>query len=154
IDYAHSHKREDWMDVFLWAEGRFFIGTGSGPQMIPPTFGKPVAIANYGPIPTIVAGKDDILLPKQYWRAKDNRFLTLAERMSPEYGFRESIEAFATLGVRVIDNTPEELRDLVIEMMDRLEEKHRATEQERALQESFANLAAVFRVYPVNIAGA
>jgi len=40
--------------------------------------------------------------------------------MSSEYGFRESVEAFATMGVRVIDNTPEELRDLVIEMMDHL----------------------------------
>jgi hypothetical protein len=57
IDYAHSAKREDWMDVFLWAEGRFFIATGSGPQMIPTTFGKPVAIANYGPIATIVTGR-------------------------------------------------------------------------------------------------
>jgi putative glycosyltransferase (TIGR04372 family) len=154
IDYAHSHKREDWMDVFLWAEGRFFIGTGSGPQMIPPTFGKPVAIANYGPIPTIVAGKDDILLPKQYWRTKDSRFLTLAERMSSEYGFRESIEAFATMGIRVIDNTPEELRDLVIEMMDRLEGKYSLTEHERALHASFANLAAALRVYPIKIAAA
>jgi putative glycosyltransferase (TIGR04372 family) len=154
IDYAHSHKREDWMDVFLWAEGRFFIGTGSGPQMIPPTFGKPVAIANYGPMPTIVGCKGDILLPKQYWHAKDSRFLTLAERMSSEYGFRESIEAFATMGIRVIDNTPEELRDLVIEMMDRLEGKYSLTEHERALQASFANLAVALRVYPIKIAAA
>jgi putative glycosyltransferase (TIGR04372 family) len=154
IDYALSAKREDWMDVFVWAEGRFFIGTGSGPQMIPPTFGKPVAIANYGPIPTIVAGKDDILLPKHYWREKDSRYLTLAERMSHEYGFRESIEAFATMGIRVVDNAPEELRDLVIEMMDRLEGKYVPTEQERTLQRNFANLAAALRVYPVRLARA
>src|SRR5262249_1892239 len=48
VDYARSGRREDWMDVFIWAEGRFFIGTGSGPQIIPTTFGKPVAIANFG----------------------------------------------------------------------------------------------------------
>ncbi len=154
IDYALSAKREDWMDVFLWAEGRFFIGTGSGPQMIPPTFGKPVAIANYGPIPTIVCGKDDILLPKQYWLEKDSRYLTLEERLSPDSGFRESIGAFAAMGIRVVDNTPEELRDLIVEMMDRSDGRYDATAQEHALQARFAKSAAASKVYPVKIARA
>jgi putative glycosyltransferase (TIGR04372 family) len=154
IDYAHSGKREDWMDVFLWAEGRFFIGTGSGPQMIPTTFGKPVAIANYGPVPTIVCGKDDILLPKQYWHEKERRYLTLPERMSPEYGFRESISAFAAMGIRVVNNTPEELRELVVEMMGRFEGRHAEVEDERTLQACFAGLAAAHGVYPARIARA
>ncbi len=154
IDYAHSTKREDWMDVFLWAEGRFFIGTGSGPQMIPTTFGKPVAIANYGPLPTIVCGKDDILLLKQYWHEKDERYLTPAERMNPDYGFRESVGAFAAMGIRVVDNTPAELRELVVEMMDRLEGRHAETEHERAMQARFAEIAAAHEVYPARIARA
>jgi len=154
IDYAHSAKREDWMDVFLWAEGRFFIGTGSGPQMIPPTFGKSVAIANFGPIATIVCGKDDILLPKHYWHEEEARYLTLTERMSSDYGFIESIGSFAAMRIRVVDNTPEELRELVVEMMDRLEGRHANTEQERAMQARFAELAAIHEAYPAKIARA
>jgi putative glycosyltransferase (TIGR04372 family) len=154
IDYAHSARREDWMDIFLWAEGRFFIGTGSGPQLVPPTFGKPVAIANYGPIATIVSGKHDILLPKQYWSEKEGRYLMLAERMRPEYAFLESIPAFAKFGIRIVDNTPEELRELVSEMIDRLEGRHVDTEQERAMQLRFAELAATHQFYPVKIARA
>jgi putative glycosyltransferase (TIGR04372 family) len=154
IDYAHSAQRADWMDVFLWAEGRFFIGTGSGPQLIPSTFGKPVAIANYGPIATIVCGKDDILLPKQYWFENKGRHLTLAERMWPEYAFLESIPAFAKVGVRVVDNTPEELRELAVEMMDRLEGQHKETERERIMQSQFAELAATRQFYPVKVARA
>ncbi len=154
IDYAQSTKREDWMDVFLWAEGRFLIGTGSGPQMIPTTFGKPVAIANYGPIATIVCGKDDILLPKHYWHEKEGRYLTLAERMSPDYGFLESIGALASMGIRVVDNTPEELRELVAEMMDRVEGRHVDTEQERAMHARFAELAASHEAYPAKMARA
>lgn len=152
IDYVHSGKREDWMDVFLWAEGRFFIGTGSGPQMIPPTFGKPVAIANYGPIATIVCGKDDILLPKPYWSKNEGRYLSLSERMQPNYAFNESIRAFAKFDVRVVDNTPDELRELVIEMINRLEGQHAETEEERATQAQFAALAATYQFYPVKIA--
>jgi len=154
IDYAHSGKREDWMDVFLWAEGRFFIATGSGPQMIPTTFGKPVAIANYGPIATIVCGKDDILLPKHYRHEKEERYLTLAERMSPDYGFIESVGTFAVKGIRVVDNTPEELRDLVIEMMDRLDGRHVDPEEQHALQGHFAELAVIHEVYPARLARA
>jgi putative glycosyltransferase (TIGR04372 family) len=154
VDYARSDRREDWMDVFLWAEGRFFIGTGSGPQMIPPTFGRPVAIANFGPIATIVCGKDDVLLPKHYWHEKETRYLTLAERMSSDYRSLESVGAFAGMGIRVVDNTPEELRELVIEMMDRSEGGHAETEQERALQARFAEIAATHDVYPAKMARA
>jgi putative glycosyltransferase (TIGR04372 family) len=154
IDYAYSGKRADWMDVFLWAEGRFFIGTGSGPQVIPTTFGKPVAIANFGPIATLVCGKDDILLPKRYWLEKEQRHLTLAERMSTEFGFRESTSALATMGVRVVDNSPEELRDLVVEMMDRLDARHVETDDEQLLQARFAEITAAHEVYPVKIARA
>ncbi len=154
IDYVHTGKRADWMDVFLWAEGRFFIGTGSGPQIIPTTFGKPVAIANFGPIATIVCGKDDILLPKHYWFEKEGRYLMLAERMQPEYAFQESIGAFAKFGIRVLDNTPEEIRGLVVEMIDRLEGRHVETEKERATQVQFAELAATQEFYPVKIARA
>jgi putative glycosyltransferase (TIGR04372 family) len=154
VDYAHSAKREDWMDVFLWAEGRFFIGTGSGPQLIPTTFGKPVAIANYGPIATIVCGKDDILLPKNYWSEGEKRHLSLAERMHPEYAFNESIRAFAKFGISVVDNTPEELRDLIIQMIDRVEGRDAETQQERALQAQFNDLAATHQFYPAKLSRA
>jgi putative glycosyltransferase (TIGR04372 family) len=152
IDYAHSARRQDWMDVFLWAEGRFFIGTASGPQLIPTSFGKPVAITNYGPIATMMCGKDDILLPKHYWLEKERRYLTLSERANPSHALQESPDVLAKLGIRVVDNTPEELRELVIEMIDRLEGRHEEIDHERALQTHFAELAAAHQFYPVKIA--
>jgi putative glycosyltransferase (TIGR04372 family) len=154
IDYAHTAKREDWMDVFVWAEGRFFIGTASGPQVIPTTFGKPVAIANYGPIAINVCSQGDIMLPKHYWHETDGRYLGLAERISSDSRSLESSSALAAMGIRVVDNSPEELRELVIEMMDRLDGRHTETAQERAMQECFAKTAAVYELYPVRIARA
>jgi putative glycosyltransferase (TIGR04372 family) len=153
VDYAHSPKREDWMDVFLWAEGRFLIGTVSGPQTIPPTFGKPVVITNCGPIPTVTGGKDDILLPKQYHFDEDERYLTLDERLF-KCAHQQSISDLAMMGIRIIDNSPEELGDAAIEMMDRLEGRHGDTEQERAMQARFAELAAARGMYPIKLARA
>jgi putative glycosyltransferase (TIGR04372 family) len=154
IDYAHSRKREDWMDVFLWAEGRFFIGTASGPQVIPTSFGRAVAITNYGPIANLLCGKEDILLPKHYWHEAEARYLTIAERMAPEYAFQESIQALAKFGIRIIDNTAEELCELVAEMLDRAEGRHAETEEESALQQRFAEIAAKYEFYPIKIARA
>jgi putative glycosyltransferase (TIGR04372 family) len=154
IDYAHSGRRADWMDVFLWAEGRFFIATDSGPQLIPTTFGKPIAFTNHGPLAHIFCAKDGILLPKHYWHERDRRHLTIVERLSDSYGVWEYPDLFHAVGLRVIDNTPEELRDLVVEMMDRLEGRHVETEQERAFNARFAQLAISHHLYPVKIARA
>ncbi|HEY7300068.1 MAG TPA: TIGR04372 family glycosyltransferase [Xanthobacteraceae bacterium] len=154
IDYAHSARRQDWMDVFLWAEGRFFIATASGPQLIPTTFGKPVAITNYGPVSTMICGKDDILLPKHYRLEEKGRYLTLAERLNSSHALQESPDVLAKLGIRVMDNSPEELRDLAIEMMDRLEDRQAEIEHERTLQARFDELAAAHQFYPVKVARA
>jgi hypothetical protein len=53
------------------------------------------------------------------------------------------------MGIRVVDNAPEEIRELVIEMMDRLEGRHPETEQERSMQARFAETAATHEVYPI-----
>jgi putative glycosyltransferase (TIGR04372 family) len=151
VDYAHSPKRVDWMDVFLWAEGRFFIGTLSGPQMIPPTFGKPVAITNCGPIPAITGTKDDILMPKQYRLDKETRYLSVAERLF-KCEHQQSLADLQRMDIRVIDNSPEELRDVAVEMMDRGEGRHKTTEDESAMQAQFAKLAAAREMYPIKLA--
>lgn len=50
IDYVHSGFMNERMNLFLWASGLFFTGTGSGPANIPTCFGKPVLMTNIGPL--------------------------------------------------------------------------------------------------------
>jgi putative glycosyltransferase (TIGR04372 family) len=153
IDYAHSPKRADWMDVFLWAEGRFFIGTLSGPQMIPPTFGRPVAITNCGPLAVVTGSKDDILMPKHYRFDKEERYLSIEERLF-KCEHQQFIANLQSMDTQVIDNSAEELRDVAVEMMNRLEGRHKTTEQESAMQARFAELAARREMYPIKLARA
>jgi hypothetical protein len=74
--------------------------------------------------------------------------------VNPEHALQESPDVLAKLGIRVVDNTPEELRELVIEMLDRLEGRHAEVEHERVLQTRFDELAAARQFYPVRIARA
>lgn len=135
VDYAHSDSKSDWMDVFLWAECRFLIGTQSGPFQIPGAFGVPVVQTNWAPPATRYWFRDDIVIPKLYRSDPEGRLLTHAEAIRPPVGFCHLSEYLASLGIRAIDNTPEELEDVVVEMLDRLDGVARYTAEDERMQE-------------------
>ena len=140
IDYAHSAARSDWMDVFLCAECRFFLGNSSGLFMVPTIFGVPVALAHMTPLGCVYAlGAHDLSIPKPVVDSS-GKMLTFAEvAASPAGDFRDTRE-FMTRALRVIDNAPEEIRDLAVEMMDRLEGRATYDASDRRMQESFRKL--------------
>ena len=136
IDYAHSQLRVDWMDIFLWARCRFFIGTQSGPAWVPPTFGVPCVATNWTFLCRRWFGQD-LFIPKLLWSEKENRYLTFAESLTSSVGVAESLDYFNSQGIRITDNTPEEINDVVIEMMDRLDGKLFYDDNDIQLQERF-----------------
>jgi hypothetical protein len=48
----------------------------------------------------------------------------------------------ASQGIKFVDNTPEEINDVVIEMLDRLEGKLKYSDKDTELQERFASLSS------------
>ena len=85
----------------------------------------------------------------KYEDARSEAYTEMATKFRPSHA---DYTYFAKFGIRIGDNTPEELRELVIEMMDRSEGRHAETEQERTLQARFAETAATYEVYPVKMA--
>ena len=137
IDYAHSPVKSDWMDVFLWAQCRFYLGTNSGPAFIPPTFGVPVVMTNWSPL-----GIPDLFIQglctfKLYWNELEQRYLSFPEVLSSSLGFTNAPEHITSKGVSLVDNTPEEIQEVVTEMLERLEGKRSYTTEENQLQEGF-----------------
>ena len=64
----------------------------------------------------------DLCVPKLLWSHRERRLLSLAERFTdPVLGWCHSNEALKEHGLEAVDNTPEELRDVVAEMLDRLD---------------------------------
>jgi putative glycosyltransferase (TIGR04372 family) len=77
IDYASKH-RSDFLDIYLAAKCRFFLGCCSGPTDVAVTFGTPTAWANYV-YGSIGDGARSIFAPKLLRRRSTGQFLTLEE---------------------------------------------------------------------------
>jgi len=140
IDYA-TRARSDFMDVFLCAHGRFFLGDSGSLINVPMVFRRPLAQVNAVHLEHIYSwGPDDLIIPKKLWRRDEHRFLTFREILVSGVGRLLNSEQYAQRGIEVIDNTPEEIRDLVVEMDDRLNGLWRATPDDEALQGRFWDL--------------
>ena len=123
IDYCHSDYRSDWMDVFLCAKARFFVGTSSGPAYVPTDFGKPCVHTNWWPPAQRPWHSRDIFIPKLYRSINDRKFLSFSQSLREPFGYCNSIAYLKKArGVDVVDNLPEDICAAVIEMIDRLEQ--------------------------------
>ena len=152
IEYATSEFKSDWMDVFLLGEGKFLIATGSGPSVVPISFGRPVVLTNWGPLSARHCSISDILLPKHYWISDECRYMSFKERMSSQYGYIDSVNIINKKNISVEDNTPEEISSVVIEMYDSIF----ITSHDQVLDcgaiEDFKNISIQQKLYPVKLA--
>ncbi len=146
IDYAHSDLKSDWMDVFLWGQCRFFIGTASGPASVVPTFGVPCLITNLAQMKFQLWYSNIISIAKLQWLEPEQRYLTFAEILSSSFSYIEYREHFAVKQITVVDNTPEEINDLVLEMLERLEGTIKYTLDDEHLQEKWHSLAKTYKI--------
>ena len=148
IDYPHTEYKSDWMDVFLSAKCRFLLGTNSGLCAVPTNFGVPVILTNLpnlGYLPWF-----GIWIPKRYWLEAENRYLNFAERLREPFGYIDPIKILSSMGIKVIDNTPEEINDLVIEMFELLDNTLNYTEEDKELQQQFRRIAKQHAGYDCN----
>lgn len=141
IDYVHSGFKSDWMDVFLCGECRFFLGSHSGLYNLACVFGRPSALANWPHLAGILpCGINDIAIPKLPWSEKDRRYWHFREMFDSKLSNSCLSELFDATGLRMLENTPDEISSLAEEMLDKLDGKEIYTEEDERLQEKFKSL--------------
>lgn len=150
IDYAHSDIRSDWMDVFCFSQCRFLLGTTSGASEVAKVFGVPAALSNYIPMGHGAYSVKDIWIPKLYWSKTENRYFTFAEVMLSKMRMFGRTEMFTEADISWVDNSPEEIRDLVIEMMERIDGHTGCTPNDEDLQACFMTLLEHEPMYATN----
>ncbi len=138
IDYATNGMRSDFMDIYLGAKCEFCISTGLGLDGIPETFRRPIVYVNFVPLGYLhTSRKEFISITKKYFSKEEGRILTLREIFKRGVGFSLYASDYEFKGIKLIENTAEEIRDVVIEMAERLNGTWRSLENDEALQRSF-----------------
>jgi putative glycosyltransferase (TIGR04372 family) len=120
IDYIHTPYKSDWMDVFLCASCKFFFGTTSGLMNVPSVFGVPCALTNWSVLHSLPCFAHDIFIPKIPWNSNENRHYTFIETLTPPI-VSMTDQRLRASGYRAIDSTPEEIEELAVEMLDRMD---------------------------------
>ena len=69
--------------------------------------------------------------------ASNNQKLRLSEIVSSEIARGLTTESFKTKGIKLVENSPEEIRDVTLEMADRLEGTWISDENDEKLQDKF-----------------
>lgn len=141
IDYATNGMRNDFMDIYLGAYCKFCISTSTGWDEIPQMFRRPIAYINvvpFGRAPTF--RKESIFLTKHHIQIQGNKKLTLSEIFTQGVGFCARTSDFESKGIQLVENTPEEIRDAVIEMALRLKGTWQPHEDDEILQKRFWEL--------------
>jgi len=140
VDYAHHRLRSPELDVFLCARCRFFIGTSSGLYLLSSAFGVRSALVHMVPFTSMGFSPGDISIPKLLYSEREGRYLTFPEVLaSPISNYRMG-RLLHDLGITAIDSSPDEVEEVVLEVLDRLESRTVAYESSEPLQATYRAL--------------
>lgn len=121
IDYA-TRFQSDFMDIYLPATCRFFLGNSSGLFVVSTIFDRPVVLANLWSLASIPFRKQDLFIPKLVRHKTSGQVFSLHDAMQRGfYHFENGIGASGEL--ELIENSPEDILLVTREMVDRLENR-------------------------------
>ena len=142
IDYANSNLRSDFMDIYLGAKCTFCLTNGTGLDAIPSIFRRPIAYANFVPVEYFSTFSNRILgIFKHHFSIKSDRNLSLREIFMNTPLLTAS--NYESKDILLIENTPEEIRDVAIEMHERINGTWQLHDDDELLQQKFSVDAAV-----------
>lgn len=144
IDYANEFY-DELMDIYLMKGCKFYVGDPNGITMLPAVLNRPVAFKNavpvfiegYGSLPR---NPQHLLIFKKYFYKKENRFCSVKEMMQIDKQVGVNGHIYEQLGIEVIENSAEEILDLVMEMNARIDGEWVETPEDIALQKKYQEM--------------
>lgn len=145
IDYATNGMRSDFMDIYLGAHCDFCITTQTGFDAVPIIFRRPIVHVNAAPLGYCYSwGNTPLVLSRHHIDRLTGDRLTLSQVFSRGVGYCVNTNDFQRMGVILVENSPEEIRDIAIEMAERLDGSWKDAYEDEQLQELF------WRIFPKN----
>ena len=137
LDYANTTYRSDFLDIWLFGNCYFSISTGTGIDTVADIFRKPVVYVNYDLLTYMVSWSKTITVPKKLYWINKQKFLTITEQLKHSYVLGHK---YAENGIKVVDLTPKEISDAVLEMESWLNGSWRENDEDKMLQDKFWEL--------------
>lgn len=154
IDYANSKWASDFMDIYLGARCTFCISTGSGWDAIPSfLFRKPIIFTNLMPLGYLATfSYKSLLTTKRHFSKTLNRELSMDEIFEKGVGFGLYSNDYYNNSIDLIENSPQEILDVVIEMVEYLKGDVFYHEQEELISKRFwVKYSKLMQVYSSGI---
>ena len=140
IDYAHHPLKSERLDIVLCAKAKFFLGCTSGLSFVSMVFGVPVAQANMIPVEALGVCKRDLSIPKLLWSDSEKRYLNFTEILSSPIGGFYFTHQYKEAGLHPVENSPEDILAMTIEMLNRLDGKFVLDSDEEELHSRYLAL--------------
>ena len=137
IDYANSGMRSEFTDVYLCAKCTFFISAESGLEKVPVIFRKPT-VCRQMPLAYIFTGyQKDLIIVKHHINKKNKKKMTMSEIFLSNTAMALTAAEFKKNEVELEENSSEEIKDVAIEMDERLKGNWKETEEDVSRQKKF-----------------
>ncbi len=138
IDYS-SHYRTDFLDIYLAYKCKFVITTSTGWDNVPAfTFRKPVVWTNMAPIGDLLIYSPNFLFSfKLYFDTKKNRVLNLEEISKTTLSYDFNANHYKDENIELLENKPDEIKELVLEMINRLNNNIKYSASDEKIQIKF-----------------
>lgn len=134
----------DFMDIFLMSSCKFFVGSNSGINFVAKVFARPVLIVNsvYVTVGSAceINMQENMLIPKKYYSKRAKKYLSMKAIARYERLFGDDTSRYEERGIEILENTPQEILDAVVEMNERLDGNWKDTEEDILLQEKYRKL--------------
>ena len=141
VDYATKH-RTNFLDMYLSEKCHFFVNGMSGLDAVPMfVFRRPTVQVNSVPIECMhFSCMNALYIFKKLWLTQEHRFLTFSEILQSRAGRMLRTEQYKDAGIKLIDNTSDEICAVALEMESRIQGTWETTGEEEDLQNRFRQI--------------
>lgn len=144
IDYA-SQYYDELMDIMLMKDCKFYVGDTNGLLLLPMALNRPVALKNMVPFfqpswSALPHNTKDLAILKKYYKKDEKRFLSAREMMQVDRKVVYNGQRYHKLGIEVVENSAEEILDLVMEMDERIDGEWMEKPEDTELQRKFRDV--------------
>ena len=131
LDYANQSYRSDFLDIWLMGNCHFCISVGRGLDAVSDVFRRKVVYVNFIPMPRHISWSANISVPKKLVWQISNTPLSFEETFEHTYS---NFYNYSKAGIEIIDLTPNEISEGVLEMEARISGKWKDTIEDSRLQ--------------------